>query len=61
MGENVFDQIKLDYILLPGNMYVPKGHNIFNQKNEVKDVMICSKIPYINSSVAFDMLAIFSF
>ena len=62
LRENVFDQIKLDYILLPGNMYVPKGHNIFNQKNEVKEVMICSKIPYISSTVvAYDILAILVF
>ena len=55
LRENVFHQIKLDYILLPGNMYEPKGHNIFNQKNEVKEVMICSKIPYISTRVVYDL------
>ena len=57
MRENVFDQIKLDYISLLENMYVPKGHKMFEQKNEVKEVMICSKIPYISSTVAYDILA----
>ena len=57
LRDNVFDQIKLDYISLPGNMNVPKGHEIFDQKNEVKEVMICSKIPDISCTVAYDILA----
>ena len=57
MRDNVFDQTKLDYISLPGNMNVPKGHEIFDQKNEVKEVMIRSKIPDISCTVAYDILA----
>ena len=38
-------------------MNVPNGHEIFDQKNEVKEVMIRSKIPDISCTVAYDILA----
>ena len=56
MREFVFYQTNLDYISLPGNVYVQRGHEIFEGKNEVKEVMICAKIPYINYGVAYETL-----
>lgn len=52
----VFDESNFLFISLPGNIFVRKGHKIFDGIKGVKEVMIRAKIPYINYGMAYEQL-----
>lgn len=52
----VFDETIFRYVSLPGDIFVQKGHKIFEEMKGVEEVMIRAKIHFINYEMAYGQL-----